>query len=438
MEDEIHYDTLGATGSSSHRGSQESRIPAIAWAVAGLLFLATVLNYMDRQTLSMAAPLVQRELHLDNSRFGLLASAFFFTYGAMMGVTGWILDRVSIRWGYAACVFVWSMAGALTGASSNFSQLFGCRLLLGVGEAANWPAALRVISRILPPEKRSFGNGLFNSGASVGAVITPPLMVYLSLRSGWRFAFVVIGILGFLWVFGWLVVTRWMPSIEESGGTADAPKPASIESAYTLSTWREILRSGRFWGLIVASITYNPCYYFYSTWLPTYFVQQRGVPFGTELGRLMMIPYIGFGVGSIVGGLPVIWLNRRGWAVRRSRKVIVSVGAVLMLPVIAVPHIQKMSMALAIVFLMAVSLGVWISQYLSALQDVSERQVSSVSGIIGAFGAFAGGLGMWAVGVITSKPGGFTSVFVALALMPVVATLGIVLPRWPYGPVRQC
>lgn len=183
-------------------------VPAIAWAVAALLFLVTVLNYMDRQTLSMAAPLVQKELHLDNARFGLLASAFFFTYGAMQGVTGLILDRVSIRWGYPICVLVWSMAGALTGASANFSQLFACRLLLGVGEAANWPAALRVVSRILPPDKRSFGNGLFNSGASIGAVITPPLMVYLSMRSGWRFAFVVIGISGLFWVIAWLVITR--------------------------------------------------------------------------------------------------------------------------------------------------------------------------------------------------------------------------------------
>jgi ACS family hexuronate transporter-like MFS transporter len=388
---------------------------------------------MDRQTLSMAAPLVQKELQLDNSRFGLLASAFFFTYGAMMGVSGWILDRVSIRWGYAACVTVWSLAGALTGAASNFSQLFACRLLLGVGEAANWPAALRVISRILPPEKRSFGNGLFNSGASVGAVITPPLMVYLSMRSGWRFAFVVIGLLGFLWVIGWLLVTRWMPSIEEPAAVPGAPKPAADASGYTLNSWGEILKSGRFWGLIVSSITYNPCYYFYSTWLPTYFVQQRGISFGTELGRLMMVPYIGFGIGSMLGGLPVIWLSRRGWAVRRARKLIVSIGVLLMVPVFAVPHIKNMTAVLAVIFVMAVSLGAWISQYLSALQDVSERQVSSVSGIIGAFGAFAGALGMWGVGIITSKPGGFVPVFVALAIMPVVATLGIVVPRWPYG-----
>jgi MFS transporter, ACS family, hexuronate transporter len=411
----------------------QSRIPAIAWAVAGLLFLVTVLNYMDRQTLSMAAPLVQKELHLDNARFGLLASAFFFTYGAMMGVTGWILDRVSIRWGYAACVLVWSMAGALTGASSNFSQLFACRLLLGIGEAANWPAALRVISRILPPEKRSFGNGLFNSGASIGAVITPPLMVYLSIRSGWRFAFVVIGLLGIVWVAAWLAITRWMPSIEEPRTAPGAPKPRAADSAYTLNTWSAILKSGRFWGLIVSSITYNPCYYFYSTWLPTYFVQQRGIPFGTGLGRLMMVPYIAFGIGSILGGLPVIWLNRRGWAVRRSRKLIVSIAVLPMLPIFAVPHVKNLTAVLAIIFVMAISLGAWISQYLSALQDVSERQVSSVSGIIGAFGAFAGALGMWGVGIITSKTGGFTPIFVALAVMPVIATLGIVLPRWPYA-----
>jgi ACS family hexuronate transporter-like MFS transporter len=413
------------------------RIPPIAWAVAGLLFLATVLNYMDRQTLSMAAPLVQKELQLDNARFGLLASAFFFTYGAMQAVTGWVLDRVSIRWGYAVCVLVWSSAGALTGASSNFAQLFGCRLLLGVGEAANWPAALRVISRILPPEKRSFGNGLFNSGASVGAVITPPLMVYLSIRSGWRFAFVVIGVLGFLWVIAWLVITRWMPSIEEREVSTDVQEPSAAEDRYTLTTWSEILGSGRFWGLVVASITYNPCYYFYSTWLPTYFVQQRGVPFGTDLGRLMMIPYVGFGIGSMLGGLPIIWLSRRGWPVRRARKVLVSIAVVLMVPVFLVPSVKEMSLVLTIIFVMAVSLGAWISQYLSALQDISERQISSVSGIIGAFGAFAGALGMWAVGVITSKPGGFTSVFIALTILPLIATLGIVVPKWPYRLERE-
>jgi ACS family hexuronate transporter-like MFS transporter len=129
----------------------------------------------------------------------------------------------------------------------------------------------------------------------------------------------------------------------------------------------------------------------------------------------------------------VIWLSRRGWPVRRARKLIVSIGVLLMVPIVTVPHIKDMTTVLTVIFIMAISLGAWISQYLSALQDVSESQVSSVSGIIGAFGAFAGALGMWAVGVITSKPGGFVPIFVALSIMPVIATLGIILPRWPYG-----
>jgi ACS family hexuronate transporter-like MFS transporter len=331
-------------------------------------------------------------------------------------------------------VLVWSLAGALTGAAGNFNQLFGCRLVLGIGEAANWPAALRVGSRLIPPQKRSLINGFFNSGASVGAVITPPVMVFLSMRWGWRFAFVAIGLLGAVWVIGWLLVTRWLPAIDER---AEGTSTAMVESQYTLSAWSDILRSGRFWGLIVSSVFYNPCYYFYSTWLPTYFVQQRAVPFGTDLGRLMMIPYVGFGVGSMMGGLPVLWLARRGWAVRRSRKWIVSIAAVFMLPIMAVPHLHAMWAVMAVICCMALSLGVWIAHYLSALQDVSERQVSSVSGIIGACGAFAGALGMWAVGIVTSKAGGFAPVFIALGLLPVVATLGMVLPRWPYAPVSR-
>ena len=146
----------------------------MAWAVCGILFLATVLNYLDRQTLSMAAPLIQRDLSLDNAHIGMLFSAFFYTYGLMMAIAGWILDRVSVRLGYAVSVFLWSVAGALTGLITNFGELFGCRLLLGIGEAANWPAALRTVARVMPPEKRSLANGLFNSGASVGAIIAPP------------------------------------------------------------------------------------------------------------------------------------------------------------------------------------------------------------------------------------------------------------------------
>jgi ACS family hexuronate transporter-like MFS transporter len=403
----------------------------LAWAVCGALFLATVLNYMDRQTLSMAGPLIQHELSLDNSHIGMLFSAFFYTYGLMMAVTGWILDRVSVRWGYAVSVFVWSVAGALTGLTTNFSQLFGCRLLLGVGEAANWPAALRTVARVMPPEKRSLANGIFNSGASVGAVITPPLMVYLSMRLSWRVAFVVIGALGIVWVLVWLALTRRVPALDRESRNAETRDISAGDRAGLLSTWPEIFSSMRFWGLIVASVCGNPCYYFYSTWLPTYLVQQRGMHFGTKLGVVMLLPYLGLGLGSALGGLPVFWLTRRGWTIVGARKTTLAFISILTLPAIVVPHIKVFFTALTIIVIVTIGMGAWIANYISALQDLSPRHVAAVAGLIGCFGAFAGALGMWIVGLISSTHYGFGPVFVALALMPVIASLGVIVPRSP-------
>lgn len=401
----------------------------LAWAVCVVLFLATVLNYMDRQTLSMAAPLIQRELSLDNSHIGMLFSAFFYTYGFMMVVTGWILDRVSVRLGYAVSVFVWSAAGALTGLITNFSELFGCRLLLGAGEAANWPAALRTVAKVMPPEKRSVANGFFNSGASLGAIITPPLMVYLSLRSSWRAAFVVIGMLGLAWVIVWLVLTRQVPALDRESGDAETQDLNSSEDTASLSTWPEIISSQRFWGLILASSFGNPCYYFYSTWLATYFVQRRALHFGTTLGTVMVMPYLGLAFGSALGGFPVFWLNRRGWTISRARKATLIFISILELPAMAVPHIETFSKVLSVIVIVCIGIGAWIANYISALQDLSHRHVAAVSGTIGCCGAFAGALGMWAVGLISSTRFSFGPVFIALALMPVIASLGIIVPH---------
>ncbi len=415
--------------------STRSRVTAgpRAWAICGVLFLATVLNYMDRQTLSMAAPLIQHELSLDNSHIGILFSAFFYSYGLMMAVTGWILDRVSVRFGYAVSVLVWSAAGALTGVVTNFSGLFGCRLLLGAGEAANWPAALRTVARVMPPEKRSVANGFFNSGASLGAIVTPPLVVYLSMRSGWRAAFVSIGALGGVWILVWLALTHDLPALARESAHPEKGDPVASEDMASLTTWREIISSPRFWGLIVASSFGNPCYYFYSTWLATYFVQQRALPFGAKLGTVMLMPYIGLALGSALGGVPVFWLSRRGRTISQARKRTLIFISALELPAMLVPHVSTFSAALAIIMIVSIGIGAWIANYISALQDLSHRHVATVAGTIGCCGAFAGAVGMWAVGLVSSTHFGFGPVFIALALMPVVASLGIIVPR----PVRD-
>lgn len=417
--------------SALYPNKSDSPRSLFAWTICGVLFLATVLNYMDRQTLSMTAPLIQRDLSLNNAQIGLLLSAFFYTYGIMQAVTGWILDRVSVRVGYAISVLVWSLAGVLTGFITNFRELLGCRLLLGVGEAANWPAALRTVARTMPPDKRSLANGFFNSGASVGAIVTPPLIVYISLRSNWRTAFIIIGSLGAMWLLLWLVLTRGVLSLgrESTGASVQDPGPCAVDTS--LSNWPEILSSGRFWGLVMASVLAQPCYYFYSSWLPTYFVQRKAVHFGSTLATEMLVAYLGLGLGSVAGGIPVFWLSRRAWSIYRARKATAMGLCILVLPVMIVPHAKSLVASMILVCAATFGMGGWVANYLSALQDLSRRHVASIAGIIGAFGAFAGALGMWAVGLVSSTPYGFGPVFIALGVMPIIGTLGIVLPQSP-------
>jgi ACS family hexuronate transporter-like MFS transporter len=397
------------------------------WLICGLLFCATVLNYMDRQTLAITAPLIQRELGLDNSRFGLLLSAFFYSYGCMQVVVGFLLDRVSVRWGYALALLWWSAAGAATGFARTFDQLFACRTLLGVGEAANWPAALRIVSRVVPPEKRSVANGIFNSGSSAGAVITPLLMIWLSTRWNWRVGFIVIGGLAAVWVALWIWVTRSSPSL----GGPESISQSGAATAKEPSSWPKILRAPRFWGLMVASAFANPCYYFYSSWLPSYFVQEKAIAFGTELGNLVTVPFLGLGLGSALGGLPAVYLSRNGMRPATARTILLGICTLCMTSVCLVTAIQSTPVLLALIFMVTLSMGAWMANYLSAVQEVSQRHVSAVSGIIGSVGGFCGALCIWAVGSVSQIAHGFRPVFAVLGMLPIIATLGIVLTPEP-------
>lgn len=392
------------------------------WTVCFLLFLATALNYLDRQTLGIAAPLIQRELKLDNAQVGLLLSVFFYTYGIMQAFVGPILDCVDIRLGYAAAVGWWSISGGLTGLVHGFWQLISCRMMLGVGEAANWPAALRITARIFPAEKRSLANGFFNSGASVGAIVAPPLIIWLSTRWNWRQGFLAIGLAGACWIIAWLAFSRSLPLEVPS---VVRRKGKITNSSSTSSKWGTIVRSRPFWGLVVASTFANPCYYFYATWLPTYFVADRGFSFGMKLGGSLTVPLLGFGIGNVIGGVPVVLLTKRGFGVAKSRKLVIAVATALMLSAVSVPWITGTTGVLALIFLMALSMGSWQANYVSFVQDVSPEHVATVSGVIGSAGAFSGGLFIWLAGVISKGTHGFSPVFTALAIMPVIASVGI-------------
>jgi MFS transporter, ACS family, aldohexuronate transporter len=178
-----------------------------AWGLCWLMFASTVLNYMDRQTVSLLREPIGATFGITaEADFGWVLAAFYLTYALFQVPAGYLVDRWDLRWSYAAAVAWWSLAAAATAVAPSLGVLIACRILLGVGESFNWPCALRVTARILPPSDRSLGNGIFNSGAALGAVVTPVVVTVLTKEFGWRAAFVVIGVAGFVWVTAWLVL----------------------------------------------------------------------------------------------------------------------------------------------------------------------------------------------------------------------------------------
>ena len=226
------------------------------WGLCLLLFLATTLNYLDRQTLSVLAPSLQDEMHLDNEALGWLFSGFYYSYTFSQLAVGMVLDRSHLRWAFGLAVLAWSVVSALTGLAHGFVALLICRILLGVAESPNWPAALRIVSRALPPEDRTLGNGIFTSGTSIGALIAPGLILGLSSAAGWRWAFVIVGSLGLVWLGAWFLFTR---RPEYSHVWTD-PVPRRPQNAERLSTAvADLVRDRQFQVVWIVAILINPC-----------------------------------------------------------------------------------------------------------------------------------------------------------------------------------
>src|SRR5262245_28570640 len=191
--------------------SSRTPVPTWKWAVVVMMLFATVINYMDRAALGNLSSFIKNDFHLKNEGYGRLEEWFGYSYAVFLIVSGFLADRWSLRWLYAGALMVWSLAGFATGFVESFTQLLVCRVVLGAGEAFNWPVAVGTVRRIMPRENQSFANGVFNSGMTIGAVLTPALvlmMVHKETGEGWRSLFKIVGGLGTLWVVFWLLGTR--------------------------------------------------------------------------------------------------------------------------------------------------------------------------------------------------------------------------------------
>jgi MFS family permease len=393
---------------------------AVKWRLCLLLFLATTLNYLDRQTMSILAPILQKEMHLDNEALGWLFAIFYYAYTFSQMAVGPLLDRLHLRWAFGAAVLLWSVVSALTGLASGFVSLIVFRMLLGITEAANWPAAIRIVARSMEPRERSLGNGIFTSGTSVGALVAPALILGIASALGWRWAFILLGAFGAVWFIGWVLSTR-APKLAPVW--QDAPREPGKRSDTLARVVGEIMRSPRFRPVLAVAVLINPYLYFSVNWLPTYFAQQRGLSPGRQLAWILTAIYLGLDLGNLLCGASVLALTRSGRPLLSARRTVSLAATVPLVACAFVPLLPRLGQAVALLVAVNIGLGVWVAMYLTMVQDVSSAHVSTALGLLSGCGSLAGALAMWAVGKITHHTGSFAIPMIAFSVAAVLSAV---------------
>ena len=370
-------------------------IPHLRWIICGLLFFASTINYLDRQTLSVLKPHLQTLLHWSESDYGWIVFAFQFAYALMLTVAGLVMDWLGTRLGYALSITWWSIA-AMAHALARGALSFGvARFFLGAGEAGNFPAAIKAVTEWFPKKERALATGVFNAGPTIGAVIAPPLVVWLTLRWGWRVAFIFTGAVGFIWVIFWAALYRlprqhpWIT--QEELEFIESTEGEEETSAVTRIPWRKIVAHRQAWGLILGRFITDPIWWFYVFWLPSYLKQGRGFTL-EEIGLFAWIPFLVSGVGSVAGGWLSGFFLKRGWPVGRARKAAMALCAFCMPSGIVAVFISNIWLALGLISVSLAAHQGWSANIFTLASDMfPKRDVGSVTGLSGTGGA-AGGM----------------------------------------------
>ena len=345
----------------------------------GLAFAATLINYLDRQALSVAAPMLQSQFHMTSIGYSRVLFAFMLAYTVMNGASGLLIDRLGTKVGYGLFVAWWSVFSMLHAYARGVWSLGTLRFLLGAGEAGNWPGAVKVVAEWFPPEERSLASGLFNSGSSVGAILAPPLIALLVLRSGWRSAFVAVGGLGFIWLVLWSVFYR-SPALKMD---ARVPEPVAFRFGM-------LIRSRFVWAFTISKIFVDPVWYFYIFWFPEYLYRARHFDLAS-IGRYAWIPFFVAGVGNVGGGLLARGLLRLKLTMSTARKAAVTTAALMMTAAIPAVIASDAVLSIALVSVAMAGYTAALANMLAMPADVFPANgVASVYGVASMGSGFGG------------------------------------------------
>jgi MFS transporter, ACS family, hexuronate transporter len=412
-------------------------VHGLRWWIAGLIFFATLINFIDRLTISILAPVITTQLHLSNFQFARLTTWFLVAYTISQGVSGKVYDRIGPRRGFTISILIWSVAACAHAFASGLVTLSSFRFILGIGEAGNWPGAARVIADWFPVRQRAIGMGIFNSGVCVGSIIAPPLIVWLQLTFGWQATFLFTGSLGFIWLTLWLLfyesperhraITPEEYALIKEGQPSVPPKPLP---------WLRLLRFRQTWAIVLSRFLTDPVWWLYVTWLPLYLFNARGFDL-KKIGMFAWLPFLTADAGSLLGGWLSGHLISRGWTTDRARKAVIVVGALCMTAGIPAAFARDAFIALGFISLVTFGFQAWINNVQTLPSDFFPAQaVGAVAGL-GGVGAGIGSILYvlttgWVVDHFSYNP-----ILVTASLLPLFGTAILFLLSGHIKPITQ-
>jgi len=389
--------------------------PSLRWLMIGLVFLATLINFIDRFTVSTLAPLIVSDLNLTNQQYAGIASWFLVAYSISHALSGRLYDRIGVKKGFSFSITLWSLAAMAHATARGAGALSVFRFLLGLGEAGNWPGAAKICAEWFPVKERTFAMSIFNSGAALGSVIATPIIVALQFRFGWQATFLITGSLGFFWLILWLALYR--PPTPAERAVLGVQEATNADQ----TPWIELIQHKQVWAIVLGRFFSDPVWWLYLNWLPLYLSRVHGLDLKT-IAWAAPVPFLVSDIGSLLGGGSAAYLLGRGWSVNKTRKTLIVIGAACMAAGCGILTAGSVYSALAWMSIAAFGFQFWVNNVQTLPSDYFPPQsVGSVAGM-GGLGAGVGAL------LFTLSTGwlvdnfGYTPVLIIVAILPVIGS----------------
>ena len=389
-----------SSATESLAASAGGAIGRYRWVICSLIFLATTVNYIDRQILALIKEFLDKELGWTNEQFGLVNSAFQAAYAVGLFAFGWFIDRYGTKIGYAVSISLWSVAALTHALVASVGGFFSARVFLGFSEGGNFPAAIKAVALWFPKRERALATAIFNSGTNVGAIVAPALVPAIAFTLGWRWAFIFAGLMGFLWLLLWFPFysvpeqSKRLAKAEFDYIHSDRDEAAA---GGTPIGWRRALGYRQTWGFIVAKFLTDPVWWFFLIWLPAYFLQTRGLDIKKSWIHLVTI-YVIVTVLSIAGGWLTGAFQNRGWTVTRARKTGMFLFALCVLPILWVTRAGDWP-AVLLIGLAGAAHQAWSANLFTTTSDVfPKKDVGTITGLGGMAGSVGGIFVPWVTG----------------------------------------